>query len=282
MKKILVPCDFSDSAKLAYKFALDIASQNEGEIVVLKIIDLIPRYIENLDSNPFYSGSGSVVAELKAEAKRDFEKLNKTIDTKNVPVKFVVSQGTVSQTILKEIHKQSVDIVVMGTKGASGLKELLVGSNTEKIVRIAPVPVFAIHRATQVSRIKNIVFPTNLDLTQSTLIQKIKGLQSFFKATLRILYVKTPSERATDSEMKVSLENYAQFYGLENFSVHISHEINEQAGILKFAGRTGNSIVAMATSGHTGLTHYMVGSIAEDVVNHAHEPVWTYSGRTSG
>jgi nucleotide-binding universal stress UspA family protein len=282
MKKILVPCDFSETARQAYKFALDIASQNGGAIIVLKIIDLIPKYIESLDSNPFYASSGSVLAELKAEAEKDFEKLDKAVNTKNVPVKFVVSQGTVSQTILKEIHSQSADMVVMGTKGASGLKELLVGSNTEKIVRVAPVPVFAIHRATQVARIKNIVFPTNMDLTQSKLIQKIKALQTFFKATLRVLYVKTPSERATDSEMKISLENYAKFYGLENFSVHITHETNEQAGILKFAARTGNSIVAMATSGHTGLTHYMVGSIAEDVVNHAHEPVWTYSCRANG
>jgi len=279
MKKILVPCDFSDTARQAYKFALDIASANAGEVIVLKIIDLTPIYIESLDSNPYYVNTMSILAELEQEAKMDFENLKKHNGTANVPVTFVVEKGIVSQAILKHIHEQNADLVVMGTHGASGLKEFLIGSNTEKIVRTAPVPVFAVHRATPVSGIKNIVFPTTLDLTQNMLANKVKDLQVLFNAKLHILYVKTPTDPTSEKELKISLDNFAGFYGFENFTTHITHEYNEQDGILKFASRTPHSIVAMATHGHTGLNHFVMGSIAEDIVNHAHETIWTYSFR---
>ncbi|WP_221393560.1 universal stress protein [Dyadobacter sp. NIV53] len=99
----------------------------------------------------------------------------------SVPVKLLIEQGELHQTILKTIEENNIDLVVMGTKGAASLRELLIGSNTEKIVRTAPVPVFTIHQAMPVSRIKDIIFPTSLDLKQSVLIGKLKTLPGNFR-----------------------------------------------------------------------------------------------------
>ena len=276
MKKILVPFDFSPAAMHAYRFALDIAAGNEGEVIVLKVVDLTPVYIESLDANPYYINSMSILTELKQEARNDFEHLRRRIDT-NVPVRFEVEQGTVSQTVLKAIHQHDADLVVMGTTGTEGISELLVGSNTEKIVRSSPVPVFAIHKAQKVANIRNIVFPTTIDLDQRALLEKVKALQRFFHARLHLLYIKTPYPKQTDKELNESLERFAEFYGLTDYSIHIRHEPDEEEGILKFASRLEYSIIAMATHGFTGLTHLILGSIAENIVNHTREAVWTYT-----
>ena len=277
MKKILVPCDFSDSAKQAYKFAIDIAAANAGEVIVVKIIDLTPVYVESLDSNPYYLHVTSVLKELEDDARKDFGNLQKSVDAKNVKVTFVTEQGTILQTLLNQIHKQEADLIVMGTHGVHGLKEFLIGSNTEKIVQSAPVPVFVIHHAQSVSNIKNIIFPTEIDLTRNNLIEKIKALQTFFDATLHLLYVKTPINSLKIEELKMSMQNMARFYNLDNYTVNVREQDSEEAGILKFATDLSHSIIAMGTHGNTGLKHFMSGSIAESVANHGHETIWTYS-----
>lgn len=277
MKKILVPCDFSDSARQAYKFAIDIAAANYGEVIVVKIIDLTPVYAESIDSNPYYLHVTSLLKELEEEAQKDFENLQKAVDSKNVTVTFVTEQGTVCQTLLNEIQKRGADLVVMGTHGVSGLKEFMFGSNTEKIVQSASVPVFVIHHAQSISRITNIIFPTEIDLTQNVLVEKIKALQTFFYAKLHLLYIKTPANVTKDNELKMSLQNLATFYNLIDYTINIRDEKDAENGILKFAAGLNYSIIAMGTHGNTGLKHFMKGSIAENVVNHAKETIWTYS-----
>ena len=235
MKKILVPCDFSDSAKQAYKFAVDIASANSGEIFVVKVIDLTPVFADSLDTSPYYLHITSILKDLEETAWNDFEAMMKDIDAKNVKVTFVVEQGTVCQTLLKQIHKHEADLVIMGTHGVNGIKEFLVGSNAEKIVQCAPVPVFVTHHAQDITYIKNIIFPTQIDLNQTRLFEKIKVLQAFFNAKLHLLYIKTTEKSIPNEELETSLRNLAVFYNLSDYTINVRRYHNEEDGISQFA-----------------------------------------------
>lgn len=277
MKNILVPCEFSKASEQALRFAIEIAALSQGEVTVLHVINLTPGYIETLETNPYYVNSMSILPELKRQAVADFEELKQKLNTGNVVVKFVIEQGLLNHAILKSIHKQDADLVVMATSGASGLNEILVGSNTEKIVRSSPVPVFAVHKNQKVEQIRNIVFPTTIELNKDALIEKVKALQTFFNAKLHLLHVKTPELKRKDQELKMALENFARFYSLKNYTTVVKQAKTEEEGIIKFARQLEYSIIAMSTHGHTGLTHLMLGSIAEDVVNHCPEAVWTYT-----
>ncbi|MCE7059408.1 universal stress protein [Dyadobacter sp. CY343] len=277
MKNILVPCDFSKASEQALRFAIEIATLSQGEVTVLHVINLTPNYIETLETNPYYVDSMSILAELKRQAAADFDELRQKVDTGNIPVKLAIEQGLFNHAILKSIHKQHADLVVMATNGTSGLSEILVGSNTEKIVRSSPVPVFAVHKNQKVDQIKNIIFPTTIELNKSGLIEKVKALQGFFNARLYLLHVKTPESKQKDQELKMALTNFARFYELENYLAVVKQAKTEEEGIIRFARQLEFSIVAMSTHGHTGLTHLMLGSIAENVVNHCPEAVWTYS-----
>lgn len=272
MKKILVPCDFSEPSQEAFKFAVDLAKQNDGSVTVLKVID-IPTlaYGASIDM-PVYTYSPNLIKELEEDAKDSFEKMNKKWGKSSNNIKFSAISGPTFAMIQDFMEEGNFDLVVMGTHGATGLAEFFVGSNTEKVVRFSKVPVIAIRKAVPISSIKNIVFATYLQYDQDDFVTQLKALQKFFGAKVHILYLNTPSSFISDNE----LEKYANHYRFENYSVAIRNNRSEPDGIISYADEIKADMLAMATHGRKGLSHFIRGSITEDVVNHVQLPIWTY------
>ncbi len=274
MKSILVPCDFSPESREAYQFALQLAGKTGGLVHVLKAVDLPVMYESALGAAPYYFDP-SLIKELKEDAKVQYEKLKAQYPTP-VQVQFFVQEGPVTPTIRQFIKDHAIDLVVMGTRGASGLEEYLIGSNTEKIVRFSPVPVFAIRKSVTLDSIRNIVFPTTLE-ADSVLIQQVRALQAFFQAKLHLLMVNTPYNMERRADEAARLEAFATKHQLTNFTVNTRDEFREPSGILNFAQEVKADLIAMGTHGRRGLAHLFAGSITEQVVNHVESPMWTYS-----
>jgi nucleotide-binding universal stress UspA family protein len=279
MKRILVPCDFSEPAVQAYHFALNIAERTNAEIFVLRVIDLPPAYDLGMGIPPYYFDT-NLVEDMEAVTRENFEKL-KSQSQHGGQVTLNIIHGAVTPAIRQAIKDKQIDLVVMGTHGASGWQEFWVGSNTEKIVRTSPVPVLAIRKSTELNKIIDIVFPTTLQLDQTHLVNQIKKLQSFFSAKLHLLLVNTPHNmKRTKDEMEM-MADYATHFKLENFTTNIRDDFYEQDAIISFAHEIKAGMIAMGTSGRRGLSHLFAGSIAEDVVNHADCPIWTFSNQKS-
>jgi len=278
MKRILVPCDFSAAAKHAFQFAVEMAAATGGRIFVLKIMQVPTVFGNGMPGQPFEAIDPlSMIDEWIAYSEKEFEKLKSKIARGPARVELLLETGYVNDVIRDVITREKIDLVIMGTDGASGLKEFFLGSHTERIVRASPVPVMAIHGPFHLNWVKNIVFPTTMELDQKRLVEQIKGLQTLFGAVIHLLYVNGfPFSLESEEQAERKLEDYALFYGLKNYTVHVSRGLNVQEGILKYARRIPNSIIAMGTHGHKGLAHITEGSVAEDVVNHLTEPVWTY------
>jgi nucleotide-binding universal stress UspA family protein len=277
MKKILVPCDFSEPSQEAFKFAVDLAAHVGSSVTVLKVIDLpILAYGASIDM-PIYNFSPSLIKELEEDAKISFEKMNQKLGKSSVNIVFSTVSGPTFPMIQDFIDEGKFDLVIMGTHGATGLAEFFVGSNTEKIVRFSKAPVIAIRKAIPLSAIKNIVLPTYLQYYQDDFIKEVKSLQKIFNAKLHILYLNTPSSFISDDELK----KYADHYRFENYSLAIRHNRNEPDGIISYAEEIKADMLAMATHGRKGLAHFIRGSITEDVVNHVQLPIWTYRMKQS-
>ncbi len=275
MKKILVPCDFSDTAVEAFSFAVNIADATHGEVLVLHVLDMPVVYESTLGMHP-YLLDAALFKEIQDGAKKKFESIKKNYGKNLAAIQLIIKQGPVTPVIRECIKEQKPDLVVMGTNGASGLKEYFVGSNTEKIVRFSPVPVFAVRKAIAIDKVKNIVFATTLD-QQPELVKKVKELQSFFSAMLHLLVVNTPANFRPDKEVKDAMQGYALHFNLRNYTLNFRNDYTLMSGILSFAYETKAEVIAMGTHGHWGLFHTLLGSVAEDVVNHASCPVWTFS-----
>jgi nucleotide-binding universal stress UspA family protein len=275
MKKILVPCDFSEQAINAFRFAVDIAAQSKGEVHLVHVIELPVMHDSVL--MPVMSFEEALLKELREKAEKEFKKLTEKYGA-GVKTNTLVIFGAVSRMITDYIADQAIDLVVMGTKGASGVKEMLIGSNAEKVVRKSPVPVIAVKKYVKASSIKNIVFPNTLDTeSQEDLVMHVKALQNFFKAKIHIVWINTPTNFTPDRITITRLTNFAKRFMFKEFTVSVYNDPFEEPGIINYAHTVNADMIAMGTRGRRGLAHVLSGSVAEDVVNHVDCPIWTYA-----
>ncbi len=274
MKKILVPCDFTDTSIQAFRFALDIAQQSDGEVILLTVLELPVMYETAL--MPALNFEETLLKDMKTNAEENFKKVKAKWAKGGPKVSQVIEYGVISFTIARVGKEAEADLIVVGTKGATGLKEFFVGSNTEKLVRTSTIPVIAVKKYVQVSSIKNVVFPNALGKGQEELLLRVKALQHFLQAKLHILFVNTPANFRQDKDTKQQMKDFAKRFMLKDFSLNIFNDIDQESGVMNFAHQIGADMIAMGTHGRRGINHLMSGSIAEDVVNHNDGPIWTF------
>jgi len=270
MKKILVPTDFSEPASQAFRFAVDVAGKNRGEVNLLHVIELPTLY----DSAAVLEFEKAYMDECQAKVRRKFDRLKNKYSRSGVKFTLDILFGSTVTRIRDFMEGKKFDLVVLGTNGVTGIKEVFIGSNTEKIVRSSELPVIAIKKAPEA--IRNIVFPVVPDMKQEKLTMKLKELQDFFGAKLHVLFVNTPSNFRSDRENMAALNAMAKRFMLKNFTLNVYNDRTEEEGIINFANQIGADLIAMRTHGRRGIAHLATGSIAEDVVNHIPCAVWTY------
>lgn len=281
MKRILVPCDFSLPARQAYKVAIDIASNSNGEVLVMNTM-AIPVLFETTFGVQPYPLDLLQSQKLEANAREAFERMKKDYPAE-VPVSFFPVHDYLLSGIRDFTENRQVDLIVMGTSGSSGLEEFFIGSNTEKIVRFSKVPVIAVPGTARVSEpVRHIVFPNALEPDQIRLIGAVKQLQQFFSARLHVLYINTPDRFLNDADAYKRVEDFANQYSLQNCTVNVRNAPTETIGILHFAKEENCDLLAMATHGRKGLAHLFAGSIAESVVNKIDCPIWTFNLQAAG
>jgi nucleotide-binding universal stress UspA family protein len=275
MKRILVPCDFSSPAINAYRFALDIATQSKGVVYLLNVIELPVLHDSVL--MPVLSFEEQLIKELKEKAEKQFGKLTNKYQAENVTVHHAVEFGSPARMIIDYIKENNIDLVVMGSHGSNGFKEFLIGSNAEKIVRSAPAPVMVIKDYYK-GPIKNIVFPNTLDIeNQEELVTRVKALQHFFGAKLHLVWINTPLNFNSDTKTHQRLNAFVKRFMLKDYTINVFNHTDEEEGIIRFTKMIKGDLIAMGTNGRKGLAHVINGSLAEDVVNHTDNLIWTFS-----
>lgn len=279
MKKLLVPCDFSKPAINAYRHALDIARQSKGTVILLHVIEL--PILNDTILMPVLNFEKELLKELKEKSQERFNKLISKYAKTSDRVTSEVVFGAPSLMISDYIVKNKIDLVVMGSHGTTGLRELFIGSNAEKVVRKSAVPVLVVKEYKKL-KIKDIVFANGFqEADQDDLIDKIKSLQATFKAKLHLVRVNTIVNFQSDVDTLRDIESFVKQYKLKNYSIHIVNALNEEVGIIEFATRIHADLIAMGTHGRKGLAHFFNGSSTEDVVNHANFPIWSYAIKTT-
>ena len=274
MRSILVPIDFSDQARYAAKVASDIARHTNSKIYLLHMLEL-PTGI--IDSAGYGSTSNTPSALLfLSRAHEKFEEFKKLPFLEGIEVEDSVQFHKAYDGIIDESKKQNADLIVMGSKGTSGLEEMLVGSNTEKVVRNSDVPVLVIKKEIDKFKIDNIVFASNFKQDHRKAFQKILDFASLFNARLHLLKINTIHNFETTKESSDAIRNFINDFDLGDYTLNIYNDISVEAGILNFSKVIDADAILLNTSGRRGLAHLFNGSIGEDLANHAKLPVITF------
>jgi nucleotide-binding universal stress UspA family protein len=138
IRRILVPTDFSESARQALEWGIALAREFEGELVLLHVVEnLTVGYASDLFPVPM----AEVYEEISGYARAELKKLADQARAQGVTVAEKLSQGTPSAEIIRLAKDESMDLIVVGSHGKGLLDHALFGSTTERVVRKAPCPV---------------------------------------------------------------------------------------------------------------------------------------------
>ena len=281
MKTILVPTDFSEQAKNATKLAAEIAQKANAKVILVNVIEAA----RNFSFNTMGEGTEPVgeeaffINKLTEIQKQQLQRAATDEALKGLVVDTIIEMGSPYQGISNVIAEHEADLTIMGTKGASGLDEVLIGSNTEKVVRYAKCPVITVKNEVSLSQIKNIVYATNLTGDQSEIVVQIKMMAEMTGGQIHLVKVNTPNHFYTERQLEDEFSKFIKKHNLSSAETHIYCEATEEDGILYFAEDLGDSMIVMGTHGRSGILHLLSGSIAEDLVNHAQVPVMTLSSK---
>jgi nucleotide-binding universal stress UspA family protein len=272
MKRILVPVDFSQYSVEALKVAAQIARKNNFEIILLHLLEL-PHQV----SDDF--GNGNSIPEIIYFKNKAIEKLEELMDSvflQGIEVFESVEFKKVDEGIIDASTKNNADLIVMGSHGTSGFNELLVGSNTEKIVRYSKVPVLVIKKGVKEFNANHFVFASDFSKESRKPFRKMLEFAKLFDSKLFLVTICTPASFKTTFATEKNMENFIAHFEIENYSKHIYNDTNIESGIVNFANSVNADLIGMCTHGRTGLAHFYNGSISEDLVNHALKPVITF------
>ena len=273
MKNILVPTDFSDQAEMALKVAAQLARKFDGEIYLLHMLELPLQLID-----PVGGGSHNLPEAIffMKLAHQRFAKILKEPYLKGIKVHEIVEFHRAFDGIMEIGQAKHCDLIVMGSHGASGLKEMFIGSNTEKVVRHSEIPVLVIKNEIPEFRIENFIFASDANPKHKPILQRALNFAETLGATLHLLFVNTPNDFVTSKEALQKMKDFARNNKGKNLQIHIYNDISVEQGILNFANKLDAGLIGIGTHGRKGLAHFFNGSISEDLVNHATRPVVTF------
>lgn len=278
MKTILVPFDFSPEANNAFEFAKDLAIKSKCRLKMIHIVELPTSQSFNTmgEVNIADNEMNRVfMIELVEKRKQQMEVLKERYKDAEFEFSSRIVFGNPYAGISAEVTDIQADLVIMGSKGSSGMEELLIGSNTEKVVRHSKCPVITVKGTVKADDLRKIVFASDFEDEDENIIFELKKLQSLLGAEVTLVKINTPSLFENSKDSKARIRKFVEKQGLRNINVEIYNSSSEEEGIIEYAEEIGADMIAMATHGRTGFMHLISGSIAEDVVNHAKRPVWT-------
>jgi len=275
MKKIIVPIDFSKHSEYALKTAAKFAKKYNADLLALHMLEMSDIMLTTTEGEQYQKAVFFLkLAEQKFEAF-----LNKPY-LQDVNVIPIVKHFKVFSEVNEVAKKENADLIIMGSHGASGFKEFFVGSNTERVVRNAEIPVLVVKHETASSSFDQVLFATDFD--EESVEPYLKATRLFEKlgSELTLLHVNLPNENFKSS---VEIENkIAKFLNtahgnLDKLNRVVYHaDYTVEQGVLNYANKMGADLIAIPTHGRKGVTHFFAGSIGEDIANHSELPVITF------
>ncbi len=272
MKKILVPTDFSKHAEYALRAAAQIARKHNSEIILLHMLELPHQGSDAL-------GSGSDIPEImffKNKAMSNLEDLMEHEHLTGINVSRVIQFEKAFEGIIDVSRKNGADFIVMGSHGASGYREMFIGSNTEKVVRTSDVPVLVVKNEIDTFNADNFVFASDFSEEIKKPFAKMLEFAKAYDSHMQLVMINTPNSFKPTHVMENIMGEFLSGFDIENYSVHIYNDVNVEKGIINFSNSIQADLVGMCTHGRTGFAHFFNGSISEDLVNHAVRPVITF------
>ncbi|MGM5468887.1 universal stress protein [Flavobacteriaceae bacterium LMO-SS05] len=272
MKKILVPTDFSNEAEYALKVAAQLSKTYGSEIYLLHLLELPMQEVDALNT---YSELPSAMFFMEL-AHQKLEDLMTRDYLEGLNVHVTIKPDSALNGIIEKSKEHHIDMIIMGSHGASGLREVFIGSIAEKVVRFSDVPVMVIKKEHNNFHINTFVFGSDFKKESKRTYKQAIKIAQLFNAKIHLLMVNTANHFMTTTKANKRIQEFIKDIPFEDYTITIYNDLTIEAGILNFSNDVDADLIGISTHGRQGLLHFINGSIGEDIVNHANRPVITF------
>ena len=191
MKKILFPTDFSETANNAFLYALNLAKSIDAQVYVLHVYEL-PMITGSLSAGLIQNVYETVELGSFDNFKDNIPQLRQIADENGlneIPIKFILEEGNFLYILREIIGEESVDFVVMGTDGNTGIEKMLFGSNTINAITSMKVPILSIPHGMSFKGFKNIGFTTVFDQKDKDALKYLIEIANRHHAKIHCMHV---------------------------------------------------------------------------------------------
>lgn len=286
---ILVATDFSPTSEVGLAWASGLAAVHKARIHIVHGLLLPGQMTDYLPSPP------DLGTEIRGAAIKRLDEISDRVSAADLEVTSELRLGVPSQVIVESAKEQQAELVVIGTRGLSGVEHLLLGSTAERVVQRAGCPVLSVHPDDMVEspQIRSILVPTDFSHDAERAVHAALALlgREPSNATLTLLHVyHLPFEYTAYGTVPTSWDYFKDVEGAAKDRIDEVGSALEREGltvetmtaegyppevITRTAKERGSDLIAMGTHGRTGLAHLLLGSTAERVVQTAPCPVLT-------
>ncbi|MGV8946299.1 MAG: universal stress protein [Lutibacter sp.] len=273
MKNILVPTNFSENCNKAARLGIEMAKLYNSEIHFLHLMKTPVDWVK-LDKlkEERYPETLKQIGIAKAALR----KLEKIAEREGLKCLTFLLYDAGQTDILEHSGHFHHDFIVTGSSGTKGGVRELLGSNVDKIVRKADVPVIVVKDDEVSYPFKNIVFVSDFLEDVSEAFKNVISIAEKCDAHIHLLRINTQTDfNSIEQGLNPLMEFLEKFPDMDNYSINVYNETIVETGINNFLKYKDTDLIAMCTSGRTGFLSLFSKSIAEGVTNHSELPVMT-------
>ncbi|MCM4169121.1 hypothetical protein KCTC52924_00112 [Arenibacter antarcticus] len=272
MKKVLIPTDFSDNAYGAVSYAVQLLANEECTFHLLHTYTPAIYQSEYLLHSPGQVGLGDI---YRLDSEEMLNKLNQRLlaDFKNPKHQFEThSAFSIFMEAMDDmVVEKQIDLIIMGTQGATGAKEIFLGSNTVHAIKRAKCPILAVPFSFEYNSPKKILFPTDYEIEySSSLVKELLFMAKLHSAIVDVMHISNNLELSSFQK-----ENKAKLSGLLGGVEHNFHEVPDQGiieAINNLQAKFKSNFLVMVKNKHSFLENLFLKPVINQIGFHTTIP----------
>ncbi len=273
IKKILVPVDFTKTSENAVTAAVSIAKSIKAGIVLLHVLDI------NRDQFSLISNSPSVapkILEITRMVKNRLDEMKTEIKNEHgIKTEATIQNGHVHSEVISFAKKIKSDMIVMGTHGVSGYKEMFIGSTAQRVVTLSDIPVLTVQKNPGKTGFKNILIPIDNSLHSREKVNLAMILAYAFKAKIHLIELPASEDKLELKHLNIKLKSVEKILeaGTLPFITKIVHGESLAKSSMNYASKNKCDLIVINTGHESKFTGIFLGAFAQQIVNHTKVPV---------
>jgi nucleotide-binding universal stress UspA family protein len=270
--RILIPTDFSVQAEFAYLMVKKLEEKIPIEIHFLHVLSA-PETV-SMDNQGDIQTCGEIdvnyVKKQKEIAERNLAHL-KNLYGNNITTHLQI--GKITDAIVSFSALNQFDLIVMGTKGAWGIKEKISGSEAQMVARNAKVPVLSLMCDRSDLNIQHILLVHNFNHPVHENLTLMHRLIVAFNTRIHLLQITSTGANTDTNTIEANMKKFAELNNISSFETHIISDKDVENGVVHFNQMNNMDIVCIGTHGKGGLFHH---SATEKLINHLFKPIISF------